>query len=37
MLKDIYNKMHIMPPPHLTLANPKSGFLKLSARTIDII
>ena len=28
---------HLMPPSHLTLAKPKSGFLKLSVRTIDII
>ena len=27
----------IMPPPHLTLAKPKSGFLKMSVHTIDII
>ena len=27
----------IIPLPHLTLAKPKSGFLKLSIHTIDII
>ena len=25
-----------MPPPHLTLAKPKSGFLKLNPHSIDI-
>ena len=29
--------MSIMPPPHLTLAKPKSGFLKMSIHTIHII
>ena len=28
---------YVMPPPHRTLAKPKSGFFKLSVRTIDII
>ena len=27
----------LMPPSHLTLPKPKSGFLKLSLHTIDII
>ena len=27
----------LMPPPHMTLAKPTSGFLKLSLLTINII
>ena len=27
----------LMPPSHMTLAKPKSGFLKLNLHTIDII
>ena len=27
----------IMPPPHLTLAKPKNGSLKVSVHIIDII
>ena len=27
----------LMPPSHLTLAKPKSGFLKFNLHTIDII
>ena len=35
-LSNHYLYSFLMPPPQLTLANPKSGFLKLSPHTVDI-
>ena len=34
---NLVGKVTLMPPPHLTLAKPKSWFLKHNLHTIDII